>query len=227
MNGHRPAAGAKLSRPRFGYRPGYEGDEIGLGVAVDGRHPRSARRFALSEGSIPPPRGDATGGAGRGQARRGGVLAEAGQAHRSEAAPRSPRTARAEAPHHDIVASRDEPQKKHDVDAGATPPPNTKDSDINRLIQNSQPFAEDGGKDRPEEGRAEGVAGGTETDPNKVRAGDMYAAKLGQFLHDRWQYPSVISQGEANHLCVTFQINLTRFMTVWHLRNDACEKERE
>jgi hypothetical protein len=128
------------------------------------------------------------------------------------------------APQHETVASRDEP-KKRDPDAGATPPPpNTQPSDIQRLIAKSDPFAEDGGKERPEQGFAEGVEGGTETDPNKVHAGDMYAAKLGQFFHDRWSFPSVISQGEANRLCVSFQVNISPRMVVWHLRESPVRK---
>jgi hypothetical protein len=127
------------------------------------------------------------------------------------------------APQHETVASREEP-KKHDADSGAPPPPNTQASDIQRLISKSDPFAEDGGKERPEQGFAEGVEGGTETDPSKVHAGDMYAAKLGQFFHDRWAFPSVISQGEANHLCVTFQINISPRMQIWHLREAPVKK---
>ncbi len=127
------------------------------------------------------------------------------------------------APKHEVVASRDNEPKKHEMDAGP-PPPNAKESDISRLMSKSDPFAEDGGRDRPVEGRAEGVEGGTETDPNKVHAGDMYAAKLGQFLHDRWQYPTVISQGEANRLCVVYQVALNRFMNVWHLRIEPVKK---
>jgi TonB C terminal len=127
------------------------------------------------------------------------------------------------APQHEAVASRDDP-KKHDPDAGAPPPPNTQASDIQRLISKSDPFAEDGGKSRPEQGFAEGVEGGTETDPSKVHAGDMYAAKLAQFFHDRWTVPSVISQGEANRLCVTYQVNISPRMQVWHLKNDPVRK---
>jgi hypothetical protein len=127
------------------------------------------------------------------------------------------------APQHDLVASREE-AKKRDSDAGAPPPPNTQPSDLARLIAKSDPFAEDAGKDRPEEGRAEGVEGGTETDPNKVHAGDMYAARLGQFLHERWVFPTVISQGEANRLCVIYQVAISPKMVVWHLRESPVRK---
>jgi hypothetical protein len=119
------------------------------------------------------------------------------------------------APKQNLTASREDPSKK--LDAGP-PPPNTQESDLRQLIAKSDPFAEDAGKARPEEGRAEGVEGGLETDPSKVRAGDMYAAQLGTFFHERWQYPTVISQGEANKLCVIFQINIGPSMVVWHLR---------
>jgi hypothetical protein len=120
------------------------------------------------------------------------------------------------APKQDLVASRDDPMKKSDA---GPPPPLAKEDDIRRLIAKSDPFAEDAGKDRPEEGHASGVDSGTETDPSKVRAGDMYAARLGSFFHERWQYPTVISQGEANKLCVIFQININPRMSIWHLRS--------
>lgn len=112
------------------------------------------------------------------------------------------------------IASSEDPAHVHD--AGATPP-NVKDSDIANLIAKSDPFAEDAGKARPEEGRAEGIDGGTETDPNKVKAGDMYAAELGKFFRDRWTIPSVISVGESNRLCVVMQISVWQNMTVGHV----------
>jgi hypothetical protein len=121
------------------------------------------------------------------------------------------------APQKDPIASREDPSKIHDA---GPPPPNAENADLLNLQAKSDPFAEDGGKAKPEEGHAEGIEGGTETDPNKVKAGDMYAAKLGIFLHDRWQYPTVISQGEANRLCVTFQVNLSPRMVVWHVRTE-------
>lgn len=125
------------------------------------------------------------------------------------------------APKSDLTASRDDPAKKHD--AGA-PPPLAQDSDILRLINKSDPFAEDAGKDRPEEGHALGVEGGTETDPNKVRAGDMYAAALSKYFKDRWAIPTVISQGEANKLCVSYAINIDQRMRIWHLGSSPLKK---
>lgn len=127
------------------------------------------------------------------------------------------------APKKELVASKDEP-KKSNPDAGLPPPPDTKSSDIQRLIAKTDPFAEDAGKDRPQVGHAEGVEGGTETDPSKVHAGDMYATKLSQFLHPRWTFPSVISQGEANKLCTTFQVSVSPRMIIWHLRQQAIRK---
>lgn len=125
------------------------------------------------------------------------------------------------APNKDLNASQDDPQNRRD---GGPPPPRTEDDDITRLIEKSDPFAEKGGKDRPEEGHEKGIAGGTETDPNKVRAGDMYAAQLGAFFHERWQYPTVISQGEANRLCTKFQINIGQNMVIWHLKQEPVKK---
>jgi hypothetical protein len=123
------------------------------------------------------------------------------------------------APKKQVVASREDPgPKKPDAGAPLPPPPNTQDSDLANLIAKTDPFAEDAGKGRPDEGHASGIDGGQETDPNKVRAGDMYAAQLGQFFHDRWTIPTVISVGEARRLCVVFQMNLNRGLVVWHVR---------
>lgn len=120
------------------------------------------------------------------------------------------------APKKQLVASREDPGKT--TDAGAPPPPNTQDSDLANLISKSDPFAEDAGKARPEEGHPGGVDGGTETDPTKVRAGDMYAALLGTFFHERWTIPTVISQGQANRMCVVFQVAVSRGMVIWHVK---------
>jgi hypothetical protein len=123
------------------------------------------------------------------------------------------------APKKQVVASREDPLKPNKPDAGPPPPPNAQDSDIANLIAKSDPFAEDAGKKRPEEGRAEGVDGGTETDPNKVHAGEMYATQLGQFLGQHLTVPSVISVGEARRMCAVFQVHLNNGMIVWHVRN--------
>jgi hypothetical protein len=121
------------------------------------------------------------------------------------------------APKKQVVASREDPGPKK-PDSGAPPPPNTQDSDLTNLITKTDPFAEDAGKVRPEEGHAAGIDGGQETDPNKVRAGDMYAAQLGQFFGDRNHVPTIISVGEARRLCVVFQVNINRNMAIWHVR---------
>ncbi len=125
------------------------------------------------------------------------------------------------APQKDLTASKDDPGKKSDA---GPPPPNAMPSDLQNLITKSDPFAEDGGKTRPEEGNAAGIDGGTETDPNKVRAGDMYAARLNTFFHDRWQIPTVISQGEANRLCTGFRVNFSPRMVVWHVNADPVKR---
>jgi hypothetical protein len=120
------------------------------------------------------------------------------------------------APKKDLVASREDPLKKH-PDAG-TPPPNTQDSDIQRLINKSDPFAEDAGKTRPEEGSKDGSDAGM---ANKARAGDEYAAKLGKWFQDRWNVPGFITQGEANKLCVTYRVQINRDMTLFYVASHA------
>jgi hypothetical protein len=120
------------------------------------------------------------------------------------------------APHKETVVSREEAKKI--PDAGAPPPPDTKNADIQRLINKSDPFAEDAGKDRPQVGHPQGVEAGTESDPSKVHAGDLYATKLSEFLHPRWTFPSVISQGEANKLCSIYQVSVSPRMVIWHLK---------
>ncbi|MBK6696216.1 MAG: hypothetical protein IPG50_29075 [Myxococcales bacterium] len=128
----------------------------------------------------------------------------------------------ATAPRKEAVASREEPDKRA-PDAGP-PPPLAKESDLANLIKKTDPFAEDAGVARAEEGRAEGVAEGTTSDPNKVRAGDMYAAQLAKFFRDRWQIPTVISQGEASRLCVTFQISIGPRMALWRVKPEPVRK---
>lgn len=120
------------------------------------------------------------------------------------------------APKKQITASKEDPIKKKD--AGAEPPPLAKDDDLSNLTKKNDLFAEDAGKARPEEGHAAGIDGGTETDPNKVHAGDMYAASLAKFFGDRNQIPSVITVAQARSLCVVFQVNINRNMVIWHVR---------
>jgi hypothetical protein len=206
---------------RFGWKTGYEGDEVALGIALTiALHAiplalifiKSAFPHVLesTEEAVSKPVIAAT-------------LLKLGKPIDPKKLPDRLVPRARTAPQHENVASREDP-KKRDPDAGAPPPPNTQPSDIARLIAKSDPFAEDAGKDRPEEGRAEGIEGGTETDPNKVHAGDMYAAKLGQFLHDRWVFPTVISQGEANRLCVIYEVALSPKMVVWHLKESPVRK---
>ena len=127
------------------------------------------------------------------------------------------------APKKEIVASREDPLHKNQPDAGP-PPPNAAESDQTQKVAKNDPFAEDAGKARPEVGAAGGLDSGTETDPSKVHAGDMYAARLGAFFHERWQIPTVVSQADAARLCVTFQINVSPRMVIWHVRVEPIRK---
>ena len=120
------------------------------------------------------------------------------------------------APKQETVASREQADKQHKPDAGP-PPPLAKDSDLRMLVDKSEPFAENDKKVRPEEGHAGGLKEGTETDPNKVKAGDMYAAQLAKFIQDRWAIPTVISDAQASRLCVVYKVAIGKNMVIWHL----------
>lgn len=205
---------------RFNWKTGYESDEIAMGVALAiALHAipialifiKAAYPHVLDSTLEPPTRTVVA-----------ATLLKLGKPIDPSKLPDRLVPRARTAPQHETVASREEPKKT--PDAGPPPPPNTQNSDIQRLISKSDPFAEDGGKDRPEEGHASGVEGGTETDPSKVRAGDMYGAKLGIFLHDRWVFPTVISQGEANRLCVVYQVAISNRMIVWHVKETPVKK---
>jgi hypothetical protein len=123
------------------------------------------------------------------------------------------------APQHQIVASREEPPKHTDKpDAGLPPPPNTQDSDIQRLIAKTDPFAEKNVKDRPEQGFVNGSDAGSEMDPSKVHAGEAYAALLQKFFEDRWQIPTVISTGDERRLCVGLTVAIDPRMHIWFVK---------
>jgi hypothetical protein len=124
------------------------------------------------------------------------------------------------APKADIHASQFDPLKTHD--AGAAPD-NAKDSPVLNKTDKNDLFAEDGGA-KPAEGHPGGVDGGTETDPSKVHAGDVYATTLQTFFNQRWNIPSVISVAEANKLCVDYQFQIDRRMRVWYIRTDPVKK---
>ena len=121
------------------------------------------------------------------------------------------------APQQKVVASREEPPHKTEKPDAGPPPPEAKDSDLQQLIAKSEPFAEDAGKVRPEQGFLNGSDAGTETDPSKVHAGDVYAAELRKFFQDHWQIPTVISQGEVSRLCVTFPAAIDARMRIWQV----------
>jgi hypothetical protein len=121
----------------------------------------------------------------------------------------------------ELVASQNDPM--HTNDAGV-PPADAKHTDLQMLQARSDPFAEDAGKARPEEGFANGSDAGTETDPSKVHAGDMYAAQLDAFFRQRWNIPSVISTGDENKLCVQYQVNISPRMVIWHLQETPTKK---
>ena len=203
---------------RVAWKPGYEGDEVALGAAL---------AFALHAIPIaaivlrvyfPSPHVEEEPLVAKPVI--GATLLKLGQPMDPKKLPDRLVPKQSQAPHPQITASREDPLKKNDRDAGP-PPPNTKDSDLQQLIAKSDPFAEDAGKVRPDEGFANGSDAGTETDPNKVHAGEMYAAQLQKFFQDRWQIPTVISVGEESKLCVHFQVNIDPRMRIWHVQQSA------
>ena len=203
--------------PGVPYRPGYTSDEVVFGVAVAvALHLLAAGPFILKAVLPHGPEEDEKPLVARPVVQA--TMLKLGKPIDPKKLPDRVVPQQRTAPKKQLVASREDPAKK--PDAGALPPPpvETKDSDIANLINKSDPFAEDAGKVRPEVGRAEGVDGGTETDPNKVQAGDAYNAQLGLFLQQRLTIPSVITPSEERKLCALFQININPKMFVWHVR---------
>jgi hypothetical protein len=193
------------------WRPKYEGDEVALGIALTiALHAIPAAMLVLS---VVLPRGP--------EEEEQPLVAKPVIAAQLLKLGKPPDPAKLPdrlvpqqrtAPKKDIVASREDPTKQR-PDSG-TPPPAAHDSDIQNLINKSDPFAEDAGKRRPEEGSPEGSDAGTAT---TARAGDEYAAKLAKWFHDQWTFPAFISQGEANKLCVVFRIQINRDMSLFYV----------
>ena len=155
---------------RLAWRPGYEGDEVALGIAL---------AFALHAIPVvalvlrvyfPAPQVDEKPFVS--QPVIGANLLKLGKPIDPKKLPDRLVPRARTAPPQKIVASREDPAHKNErPDAGPPPQPDAKDSAIQRLIAKSDPFAEDAGKQRPEQGFLNGSDAGTETDPSKVHAG--------------------------------------------------------
>ncbi len=116
------------------------------------------------------------------------------------------------------VASREDREAKR-PDAGAPPQrpnPDAEDSDLESLKKKSDPFAETSAK-HTEEGSEHGTKAGLETDESRVRAGDLYAAELNRFVHERWAVPTVITPEEANSLCVSYRFTVGPNLVIWQM----------
>jgi TonB C terminal len=209
-----------MAAMRLAWRTGYEGDEIAVGIALAVALHVLPLAAILVKAAYPSH--DEPEQALIGKPIVAASLLKLGKPMDPSKLPDRLVPRQRTAPKKDVVASKDDPLEKK-PDAGP-PPPLAEESDITRLVNKTDPFAEDAGKDRPEEGHAAGLEGGTETDPNKVRAGDMYGAVLRKFFQDHWQYPTVISQGEANRLCVVYQFRIDQRMVIWNVRMDPMKK---
>jgi hypothetical protein len=204
---------------RLAWKPVYEGDEVALGVALAFALHAIPIAAIILRVYFPAPQEDEQPLIA--QPVIGATLLKLGKPLDPKKLPDRLVPKQSTAPHPQVAVSRDDPLHKNDTPDAGPPPPNTKDSDIQKLIAHSDPFAEDAGKERPETGFANGSDAGTETDPNKVHAGDMYNAGLRAFFHDRWQIPTVISQGEVNKLCVKYVIAVDPRMRVWFVQQQA------
>jgi hypothetical protein len=202
---------------RLAWKPGYEGDEVAVGVALAFALHAIPIALILLRVYFPAPPVDEQPLVAKPVI--GATLLKLGQPIDPKKLPDRLVPRQATAPKPQITASREDPGKKTEKPDAGPPPPNAKDSDITKLIAHSDPFAEDKAKDRPEQGFANGSDAGTETDPNKVHAGDMYAAALRAFLKDHWQIPTVISQGEVNKLCAKYAVSIDQRMRIWHVQN--------
>jgi TonB C terminal len=204
---------------RLAWSPGYEGDEVALGIALAFALHAIPVVAILLRVYFPSPQVDEQPLVS--QPVIGANLLKLGKPLDPKQLPDRLVPVKRTAPQQKIVASREEPAHKNERPDAGPPPPNAEDSDIQKLIAKSDPFAEDAGKQRPEQGFSNGSDAGTETDPNKVHAGDAYAMALRNFLHDHWQIPTVISQGEVNKLCVQFQIAIDPRMRIWFVQQTA------
>ena len=202
---------------RLAWRPGYEGDEVAVGVALAFALHAIPIAAILLRVYFPAPREDEQPLVAMPVI--GASLLKLGKPLDPKQLPDRLVPRARTAPQQKTVASREDPLHKAEKPDAGLPPPNAQDSDIQRLIAKSDPFAEDAGKSRPETGFLNGSDAGTETDPNKVHAGDAYGAALRAFFHDRWQIPTVISQGEVNKLCVKYVVAVDPRMRIWFVQS--------
>ena len=207
---------------RIAWRPGYEGDEVALGVVLAfALHAIPIAAIILRVYFPAPAQADEQPFVS--QPVIAASMLKLGKPLDPKQLPDRLVPKARTAPQQKVVASREEPAHKEHPDAGP-PPPNAQDSDIQRLIAKSDPFAEKNAKERPEQGFANGSDSGTELDPSKVHAGDVYGAMLQKFFQDRWQIPTVISEGEERKLCVYLQVAVDPRMRIWFVKQ-APDKE--
>ena len=210
---------ARGARPRFAWKTGYESDEIAMGVAIAialhlvplGLIVLKAKFPTILATEIEPPARSVIAAS----------LLKLGKPLDPKSLPDRVVPRARTAPHKEIVASRDEP-KKSIPDAGAPPPPNTKDSDIKKLISKTDPFAEDAGKAKPEVGHAAGIEGGDRDRPEQgPRRGHVHGQAHRPVLpRPRWTDPERhLAPGRPARLCVSvFQVTISARMVIWHLK---------
>ncbi|MEO8801257.1 MAG: TonB C-terminal domain-containing protein [Polyangiaceae bacterium] len=198
---------------RIGFRTGYEGDEVAVGIAL--AIALHALPIAVLAIKAAYPSNDAPEQSLVAKPVIAASLLKLGKPLDPKKLPDRIAPVKSTTNIKDPVASQNDPT--HDKPDAGPPPPNAELSDLQKLMNKTDPFAEDAGKPRVEEGFANGSDAGVETDPSKVHAGDLYASQLDAFLRTRWNIPSVISQGDENRLCVQYQINISPRMVVWHM----------
>jgi hypothetical protein len=110
--------------------------------------------------------------------------------------------------------------------ASATSPSPAPAASAPRADSGDQPRPEDfiGRTTPPSEDASTAAPAVAVTDAARAKALDRYARQLEQFFRQRWQIPTSVSAAEAQRLCVTFQVNVSGALVIWHVRTEPTKK---